>query len=134
MSLNPDGPIDREQIARLLERHKDRMKPYLSHCMHCTLCAESCFAYMANDKDPQYMPSYKVIHSVGVLYRKGARIERADLERMKGLVWKNCALCTRCYCPVGVDIPGMIAFGRAVLRSQGVHPDYEGKGAMESWL
>lgn len=134
MSSSPNAPIDREQIARLLDRHKDRMKPFLSHCMRCTVCAESCFLYMSKDRDPRYMPSYKVINSVGVLYKKGARIERADLEKMKGIVWRDCALCTRCYCPVGVDIPGMIAFARAVLRSQGVHPGFDEKGAMESWL
>ena len=134
MSSSPDRPIDREQIARLLTRHKDRMKLYLSHCMRCTLCAESCFLYMSRGKDPRYMPSYKVINSVGVLYRKSARLEREDLERMKGIVWRDCALCTRCYCPVGVDVPGMIAFARGVLRSQGIHPGFDEDGAMESWL
>ncbi|MBI5528547.1 MAG: (Fe-S)-binding protein [Deltaproteobacteria bacterium] len=134
MSEIQNPPVDRGQIERALARHKDRMKLYLSHCMHCTLCAESCFMYMSRDKDPQYMPSYKVINSVGVLYRKGPGIGRDDLQKMKGIVWRNCVLCTRCYCPVGVDVPAMIAFARGVLRSQGIHPDFDEQGAMESWL
>lgn len=129
-----NAPFEPRRIAALLDAHKDRMKPFLRHCMHCTMCADSCFLFNANDRDPQYMPSFKVINSVGVMYKKGARIERADLEKMKRVVWKNCVLCTRCYCPVGVDIPGMIAFARSVLRSQGVFPDFDEKGQMESWL
>jgi len=129
-----DAAVNTEQIRQLLVRHQAKMKLYLSHCMHCSLCAESCFLFQAHDKDPQYMPSYKVIHSLGVLYRKQGKVTRAELEQMKGIVWRNCALCTRCYCPVGVDIPGMIAFARSILRSQGIHPDFDEQGRMESWL
>ncbi len=31
---------------------KGKMKRLLSHCVHCSLCAESCFLFMAHDKDP----------------------------------------------------------------------------------
>ena len=128
------APVDTEQIRQALDRHKSKMKLYLEHCMHCSICAESCFLYNANDRDPQFMPSYKVINSVGVLYRKKGKVDRATLQKMKGIVWRNCALCTRCYCPVGVDVPGMIAFARSILRSQGIHPDFDENGELESWL
>lgn len=121
--------VNRDQIKRMLKARKSKMKRYLSHCMHCSICAESCFLFMKNDKDPQYMPSYKVLNSLGKLYRKGGRVDRAFLEKIKGIVWKNCVLCRRCYCPVGVDVPGMIAFARSICRSQDVHPDDE-----QSWL
>jgi hypothetical protein len=31
------------------------------------------------------------------------------LTEMKGIVWRNCVLCGRCYCPIGIHIPSMIA-------------------------
>ena len=46
------------------------MKLSLAACAHCTLCAESCFLFNARDNDPTYMPSYKFINSLGVLYKK----------------------------------------------------------------
>jgi len=134
MPAKPKGPADTAQINRMLDSRKGKMKLMLSHCMHCSICAESCFLFMANDKDPQYMPSYKVINSLGKLYKKRGKVSRDELNEMKTIVWRNCVLCTRCYCPVGVDIPSMIAFTRSILRSQGVHPDFDESGEMESWL
>ncbi len=126
--------VNRDQIKSMLKAHKSKMKRYLSHCMRCSICAESCFLFMANDKDPQYMPSYKVLNSLGKLYKRRGKVDRAALEDMKKIVWRNCVLCRRCYCPVGVDVPAMIAFARSICRSQGVHPDFDETGAMESWL
>jgi Fe-S oxidoreductase len=126
-------PIDREEIKRMLDQKKGKMKRLLSHCVHCSLCAESCFLFMAHDKDPQYMPSYKVIQSLGKLYKKKGTVNREFLERIKGIVWRNCVLCRRCYCPIGIDVPGMIAFTRAICRSQGVYPRQDGVPT-ESWL
>jgi Fe-S oxidoreductase len=134
MSSNKQSAVDTTQIKKLLDRQKGKMKVQLSHCVRCTLCAESCFLFMAHDKDPEYMPSYKVIHSLGKLYRKRGKVDRSFLDKIKTIVWRNCVLCRRCYCPVGVDIPGMIAFARSICRSQGVHPDFDDSGRMESWL
>ena len=125
--------IDTEKIKQLLNRRKGKMKRLLSHCVHCSLCAESCFLYMAHGKDPQYMPSYKVIHSLGKLYKKRGRVNRETLERMKGIVWRNCVLCGRCYCPIGIHVPGMITLARSICRSQGVYPGVGGP-SKESWI
>ena len=127
-------PVDKKKIREMLERHKAKHKLMLQHCVRCTLCAESCFLFMANDKEPEYMPSYKVINSLGKLYKRRGNVDRSALEKMKKIVWKNCVLCTRCYCPIGLDIPGMIAFARSICRSQGVYPDFDEKGELESWL
>ena len=126
-------PIDTKQIEEMLNRKKGKMKRYLSHCAHCSLCAESCFLYMGHQKDPQYMPSYKAIHSLGKLYRKRGKVDRKVLTEMKGIVWRNCVLCGRCYCPIGIHIPSMIAFARSILRSQDVYPQLDEVNA-ESWL
>jgi Fe-S oxidoreductase len=125
--------VDTKQIKEMLDRKKGKMKRYLSHCAHCSLCAESCFLYMEHHKDPQYMPSYKAINSLGKLYRKGGKVDRKLLTEMKGIVWRNCVLCGRCYCPIGIHIPSMIAFARSILRSQDVYPQLD-EVFSESWL
>jgi Fe-S oxidoreductase len=89
------------------------------------MCAESCFLYVNKDKDPTYMPSYKAIHSLGKMYRKKGKVSRTELEEMKDLIWNKCVLCTRCYCPVGISIPSMIAWARSICRSQGVYKEYD---------
>jgi Fe-S oxidoreductase len=124
MSENTLKPVDTRQINEMLKQKKSRMKLCLAACASCTLCAESCFLFMSNDKDPHYMPSYKVVNSLGKLYRKRGKVSRVQLEEMKELVWKNCVLCGRCYCPFGIDLPNMIAFARSILRSQGVYGVY----------
>jgi Fe-S oxidoreductase len=126
-------PVDTKQIREMLNRKKGKMKRFLSYCAHCSLCAESCFLYMEHHKDPQYMPSYKVINSLGKLYRKGGKVDRKTLMDMKGIVWRNCALCGRCYCPIGIHIPSMINFARSILRSQDVYPQLD-EASYESWL
>ena len=114
-------PVDSEKIMTMLAGRKERMKMCLSACAGCTICAESCFLFMAKNKDPKYMPSYKFIKSLGLLYKKNGRVSREQLEEMKELLWRNCVLCGRCYCPMGIDIPKVLAFARSVLRSQGVY-------------
>lgn len=133
MSRQETNLVDTDQIKRLLEKKKGKMKRLLSHCVRCSLCAESCFLYMAHGQDPQYMPSYKVIHSLGKLYKKKGKVDRQFLETIKGIVWRNCVLCRRCYCPVGIDLPSMIAFTRMICRSQGVYPRVD-ESVSESWL
>jgi len=127
-------PVETDQIKEMLDREKPKMKRFLSYCAHCSICAESCFLYMTHDKDPQYMPSFKVIHSLGTLYKKKGNVDRDFLESIKGIIWRNCVLCRRCYCPIGVDIPRMIALARRICRSQGVCPDYGETDTKESWL
>jgi len=124
MSHDNRKPVDTKTIQELLRQKKSRMKLCLAACASCTLCAESCFLFVSKEKDPRYMPSYKVVHSLGKLYRKRGTVSRAELEAMKDLIWKNCVLCGRCYCPFGIDIPNMIAFARTILRSQGIYGVY----------
>jgi heterodisulfide reductase subunit C len=104
----------------MLHRHKKRIKLNLAACAGCGLCAESCFLFELHDHDPHYMPSYKVLHSLGALYRRRGRVSQEQLNKMAELVWRNCVLCGRCYCPFGIDIPAMIALARDILRSQGI--------------
>ena len=124
MSAKDKNALNTENIQKMLNQKKARMKLNLAACASCSLCAESCFLFMSKNKDPRYMPSYKVIHSLGKLYKKKGKVDRAALDEMKDLVWKNCVLCERCYCAFGIDIPNMIAFTRSILRSQGISGVY----------
>jgi Fe-S oxidoreductase len=122
--MNPEKPVDQNGIREMLKQRKN-MEVLLSVCASCGMCAESCFLYVNKDKDPTYMPSYKAIHSLGKMYRKKGKVSRAELEEMRELIWDKCVLCTRCYCPVGISIPSMIAWARSICRSQGVFKDYD---------
>ncbi len=125
--------VDTKKIKELLNRRKGKMKRFLSCCAHCSLCAESCFLYMKYKKDPKYMPSYKVINSLGRLYKKRGKVDWKFLNEIKGIVWRNCVLCGRCYCPIGIHVPSMIAFARTIVRSQEVYPQLD-ETSSESWL
>jgi Fe-S oxidoreductase len=116
--------VDTKKIREMLSRQKGKMKLLLSFCVHCGLCAESCFLYAGRGKDPKYIPAYKAINSLGRLYRQKGNIERALLEEIREVIWRHCVLCMRCYCPLGIDIPSMIALARSICRSQGVYGVY----------
>ncbi|PIE71305.1 MAG: DNA-binding protein [Deltaproteobacteria bacterium] len=120
-----DTPVDPAAIRQQLDANKAKMKLSLSVCAHCSLCAESCFLFMANDKAPKYMPSYKFINSIGLLYKRKGRVNRTELETIRDIVWKDCVLCTRCYCPLGIDIPDMLTLARDICRSQNVFLEYD---------
>ena len=117
--------VDSEAIKRILDKHKSKIKLFLASCVRCTLCAESCFLHSSHNEDPTYMPSHKIIHSIGKLYKRKGKVSRKELEEIRDIVWSKCALCTRCYCPLHLDIPEMIALAREICRSQGVYPRYD---------
>lgn len=116
--------VDTNSIRSMLDQKKN-MEFFLSVCVGCGMCADSCFLYVNHNKDPSYMPSYKAVHSLGKIYRKKGKVSLQELEEMKGLIWDNCVLCTRCYCPVGISIPSMISWARSICRSQGVVREYD---------
>ncbi|MFH0920545.1 MAG: 4Fe-4S dicluster domain-containing protein [Fibrobacterota bacterium] len=117
--------VDVPAVQARLKKRAGRNKLALTLCAHCSMCADSCFLYRSKGKDPEYMPSHKVINTVGRLYKKKGRVTIQDLEEMREIAFKRCVLCMRCYCPLGLNIPEMIGFARSVCRSQGVYPDYE---------
>lgn len=121
MADNAGKTVDSAKIREILDSKKGRMRTCLDACAGCAICAESCLLFNEKGGDPQYMPSFKVIKTLGRLYRKKGRVSRPELEEMQRLLWRNCVLCGRCYCPFGIDIPNMIAFARGILRSQGIY-------------
>ncbi len=117
--------IDTEAIKMTLDSEKNKMKLWLKVCAHCSLCAESCFLFTTKGRDPKYMPSHKFINSIGKLYKKKGKVSRKTLEEIGDIVWNRCVLCTRCYCPFGIDIPEMIALGRKICRTQDIYRKYD---------
>ena len=124
--MRNEQPVDQKEIWRILRARKGKVKFSLAACAHCGLCAESCFLFVHRDGDPVYMPAHKFLNTIGTLYRKRGRVSRRELAAMEEIAWRRCVLCTRCYCPFGIDIPDMISLARSVLRSQGICPDFGG--------
>lgn len=116
---------DTDAIMKILKGHKETIELFLDSCVHCTFCADSCFLQTNHKKDPTFMPSHKVIHSLGMLYRRKGRVSWEELEQIRDVVWKKCVLCTRCDCLLHLDIPKMISIARDVCRSQGLVPEVE---------
>jgi len=123
--MRTKSEINTDSIKSILKTNKKQIKLGLAMCAHCSLCAESCFLYVTKGNDPEYMPSYKFINSIGRLYRKKGKVDKQALEEIRDLVFEKCVLCTRCYCPFGIDIPSLITLGRSVCRSQGVFREYD---------
>jgi len=123
-SASNGDDVDTGYILNMLDQKKTQMKVMMTFCSRCSNCAESCFMY-ANTGDPSFIPAHKVFNSIGKLYRKKGNVSRQELREMADIVWNKCVLCERCYCPVGIKIPDMIAHARAICRSQGVYKIYE---------
>lgn len=117
--------INTDEIKEIMATGKAKMKLWLKVCAHCSLCAESCFLFNTKGKDPKYMPSHKFINSIGRLYKKKGKVNQGELEEISDIVFNRCVLCTRCYCPFGIDIPDMISLGRRICRSQGIYRRYD---------
>jgi Fe-S oxidoreductase len=118
--------LDSPEIKKLLKDNGARIRFMLHLCVRCGMCAESCFLYRTHQGDPVYMPSHKMLNSVGFLFRKRGRISIHELETVRDIVFHRCVLCMRCYCPLGVDIPQIIALGRSICRTQGLYRRYDG--------
>lgn len=110
--------VNRDVIKKML-RTKRYMREMLNACASCGLCAESCFVYR-NTGDSKAVPSFKVRNTLGKLFRTSGKVSRAELEDMAKLLWGHCVLCRQCYCPMGIDLSSIMAWGRAICRSQNI--------------
>ena len=122
---NNETPVDRDKIRRILAANNGaRVRTWLSICSRCGLCAESCFVYLANDRDPRLSPAYKFHHTLGQMYRRKGRLTTEFLKQSYEISWLQCTMCKRCsiFCPFGIDIATMIAISRQICHSQGFKP------------
>ena len=113
-----------ERIARIVEKKKGMIKLSLQACAHCGICADSCFKFRQSGGDPTCTPSYKAINSIGRIWRKNGKLSESEYETIRELAWDKCVLCMRCYCPLGISIPTLIAAARSACRERGVQRWY----------
>ena len=103
---------------------KSRTKTWLDICAHCGMCADSCFFYLANDRDPEQVPSYKIQSTLGELVRRKGKVDNAFMHYVMDTAWGKCTCCNRCalYCPFGIDMGVMFSYLRGLCYSQGFVP------------
>jgi len=112
------------RIARIIEKKKGMIALSLQACVHCAICADSCFLFRQSGGDPTFTPSYKAINTIGRISRSKGKLSDAEYERIRELAWDKCVLCMRCYCPIGINIPSLIAAARGACRERGVQRWY----------
>ncbi|NNL77083.1 MAG: (Fe-S)-binding protein [Desulfobacterales bacterium] len=120
-----ESPVNTAEIRKILDVNSGaRIRTWLSICSRCGLCAESCFVYLANNRDPRLSPAYKFKHSLGEMYRRKGKLTREFLKKCYEISWLQCTMCKRCsiFCPFGIDIATMIAISRDICHSQGFRP------------
>ena len=103
---------------------KSRTRTWLEICAHCGLCANSCFLYTANNRDPKQVPSYKIQSTLGEMLRRKGQVDTKFMIDTMEVAWAKCTCCNRCgtYCPHGIDMGVMFSYLRGVLYSQGFVP------------
>ena len=117
--------VDRKKLWGTIQKtFKSRLKTWLEICSHCGLCAESCFYYLANNKDPEQVPSYKIQTTLGQLIKRKGNVDNQFLQTCMDTAYAKCTCCTRCglYCPFGIDTGIMFSYLRGLLFGQGFVP------------
>ncbi len=117
--------VDSDALWAAIQKSlKSRLKSWLEICAHCGMCAESCFLYLANDNDPEQVPSYKIQSTLGELVKRKGKVDNAFMRHVMDTAWAKCTCCNRCalYCPFGIDMGVMFGYLRGLCYSQGFVP------------
>ncbi|MCF8035571.1 MAG: (Fe-S)-binding protein [Desulfobacteraceae bacterium] len=117
--------VDVEMLRQTLGKSlKSRLRTWLSMCARCGMCADSCFFYRINDRDPKQVPAYKIQSTLGEIVRKNGNVDNAFMHMAMETAWAKCTCCNRCamYCPHGIDVGVMISYLRGLLYQQGFVP------------
>ena len=116
------------------EKLNARVKTYLGICARCGLCADTCHFFLANDRDPKLVPSYKMKSLLEILKKKGD-VSKEWMEDFFEQVYGTCTMCRRCsiYCPFGIDIASMVSFMRSLVVTQGMQPQPLKEATQNYW-
>ncbi|MDL2314186.1 (Fe-S)-binding protein [Desulfovibrio sp. OttesenSCG-928-C14] len=103
---------------------KTRTRTWLEICARCGMCADSCFLYNVNNKDPKQVPAYKIQHTLGEIVRRKGEVDNAFMRHCMDVAWSQCTMCNRCaqFCPHGIDTGVMVSYMRGLLFRQGFAP------------
>lgn len=131
------GEKDIEKILKVFREKLDaHAAAYLSSCVHCGLCADSCHYYLATE-EPEAMPAaklelvtkiFKKYHSlIGKRLPQLAGAKKLSREMVREWVdslFGRCTLCGRCSlsCTMGINIFSLIRTARSALASVGLVP------------
>lgn len=117
--------VDQEALWANIEKTcQSRTKTWLEICAHCGMCADSCFLYRVNDRDPKQVPAYKIQSTLGEIIRRKGKVDTQFMLHAMEVTWSQCTCCNRCgqYCPHGIDMGVMFSYLRGLLYSQGFVP------------
>ncbi|SHN72923.1 sulfate respiration complex iron-sulfur protein HmcF [Desulfovibrio litoralis] len=117
--------VDVDKLWSTIEKTcKSRTRTWLEICAHCGACAESCFLYQVNDRDPKQVPAYKIQSTLGEIIKKKGKVSNEFMRHAMEVAWSQCTCCNRCsqFCPHGIDVGVMISYLRGLLYSQGFVP------------
>lgn len=117
--------VDVDALAATLEKTcQSRIRTWLEICAHCGMCADSCFLYRVNDRDPKQVPAYKIQSTLGEIVKKNGNVTNEFMRHCMKVAWSQCTCCNRCgmYCPHGIDMGVMFSYLRGLLYSQGFVP------------
>lgn len=117
--------VDSDLLWKTLQNTlKSRLRTWLEICAHCGLCANSCFLYLINDRDPKQVPAYKIQSTLGEIVRKKGKVDNEFMHMCMETAWAKCTCCNRCgmYCPHGIDMGVMFGYTRGLLYAQGFLP------------
>jgi|SRR3989339_356283 len=109
-----------KDVKQLLKTNRAKISLALRTCAHCSLCAESCFLYRTKGRKSDLVPSHKLINSIGTLHREKGEVTPETLAAIRETAFEKCALCMRCYCPLGVSLPHLISLARQICRIKGI--------------
>jgi Fe-S oxidoreductase len=117
--------VDTKALWATLEKTcKSRLRTWLEICAHCGMCADSCFFYLANNKDPKQVPSYKIQSTLGEMIKRKGKVDNDFMHMVMDTAWSKCSCCNRCatYCPFGIDMGVMFGYVRGLCFAQGFVP------------
>jgi ferredoxin len=117
--------VDTKALWATLEKTcKSRLRTWLEICAHCGMCADSCYFYLANNKDPKQVPSYKIQSTLGEMIKRKGKVDNDFMHMVMDTAWSKCSCCNRCatYCPFGIDMGVMFGYVRGLCFAQGFVP------------
>lgn len=117
--------VDSEKLwAAVQKTCQSRTLTWLEICAHCGMCADSCFLYRVNERDPKQVPAYKIQSTLGEIVKKKGKVDNAFMRHAMEVAWSQCTCCNRCgqFCPHGIDMGVMFSYLRGLLFSQGFVP------------
>ncbi|MDM8539895.1 (Fe-S)-binding protein [Desulfococcaceae bacterium HSG9] len=117
--------VDTDKLQATLKASlKSRLRTWLEICAHCGMCADSCFLYLANNRDPKQVPSYKIQSTLGEIVKRKGKVDNKFMRMVMDTAWSKCTCCNRCasFCPFGIDMGIMFGYLRGLCFSQGFVP------------